>query len=94
MERFFCRQVVTASELSAHMRTQNDCISFVKGILTFSGCEFNLTYLFVLDRSCVITDDNWNSASASEIQTGCYESKVEYEMTADKCETDYLDFIK
>ncbi|EOA97786.1 hypothetical protein Anapl_07975 [Anas platyrhynchos] len=46
-----------------------------------------------VDRSCVITDDYWNSASASEIQTGCYESKIEYEMTADKCETDYLDFI-
>ena len=80
--------------ISTHMKTHNDCSSFVKGILTFSGCEFNLTHLFALDRPCIITDDYWNSASAFEIQTGCYESKIEQEMTTDKREADYPVFIK
>lgn len=76
LERFFYRQAVTDSELSVH-KIQNHCSSLVKGRLTFSGYEFNPTFLFILDRSCFIADDYWNSASAFEIAAGCYESKTE-----------------
>lgn len=74
LERFFYKQAVTASELSVR-KVQNHCRSLVKGRLTFS--EFNLTFLFLLDRSYIIADDYWNSASAFESETGCYESKTE-----------------